>query len=96
MKIKQSRDKLIKAIEKELDDWGFKYYLRFCKQSIDIGEIDEDGWFIPDQIEVEEKWTNKDMAEFIVDDLIDGKLTPILRNYIPRNRQIIRKRRYYE
>ena len=68
------REKLIKDIKKELDDWGFKYYLRFCKQSIDIGEINEDGRFVPDQIEIEEKWTNKDVAEFIVDDLIDGKI----------------------
>ena len=71
MKTKQSRDKLIKDIEDELNAWGFKYYYRFCKQSIDIGEINEDGWFVPDQVEIEEKWTNKDMAEFIVDDLID-------------------------
>ena len=73
-KKEMKRDALIKKIKDELDDWGFKYYLRFCKQSIDIGEINEDGWFVPDQIEVEEKWTNKDMAEFIVDNLIDGKV----------------------
>ena len=74
MKTKQPRDKLIKDIEDELNAWGFKYYYRLCKQSIDIGTIDKDGWFVPDQIEVEEKWTNKDIAEFIVDDLIDGKI----------------------
>ena len=73
-KTKQPRDELIKNIEDKLNAWGFKYYYRLCKQPIGIGTIDKDGWFISDQIEVEEKWTNKDMAEFIVDDLIDGKV----------------------
>ena len=68
------REKLVSDIEKELDAWGFKYYYRLCKQSIDIGTIDKNGWFIPDQVEVEERWTNTDVAEFIVDDLIDDKL----------------------
>ena len=71
---KRKRNKLIKDIEKELDAWGFRYYYRLCKQSIDIGEINEDGWFVPDQVEIEERWTNTDVAEFIVDDLIDGKV----------------------
>ena len=76
---KQPRDKLIKDIEDELNAWGFKYYYRICKQSTDIGTINKDGWFVPDQIEIEEKWNNRDMAEFIVDDLIDGKLKKLVK-----------------
>lgn len=54
--------KKTKEVQKILDGWGFKYYVRHCQQpSKDhYGEL----------LAVVEEWNNESMADFIVRDIL--------------------------
>lgn len=64
-KFSQRQIELSQEIQKELDGWGFQHYVRHCEQS----SKDHYG----ETITVIEDWSNEDMADFIVTDLM--KLT---------------------
>lgn len=59
-----------KAIEQALRAWGFKHYVRHCIQP------DKDHY--GETVSVIEEWSNEDMADFIVTDLL--KLSPRTQN----------------
>jgi len=47
-------------IKKLLDEWGFEKYIRNCKQPDKNSE----------EIDMLEEWTNDDMADFIIDEIL--------------------------
>lgn len=50
------------ALEKGLSEWGFQHYVRYCQQP------SKD--YYGETISVIEDWSNEDIADFIVTDLL--------------------------
>lgn len=63
--------KLAKLLLKRLDDWGFKYHLRDCHQPSGLYDIDENDELAPVDDIVEERWSNKDFIDWLLNE--DGK-----------------------
>ena len=60
------KTKLAKLLTERLENDGFKFHRRWCNQPSDYGQINNEGFFVPNTEYVQEDWKNKEFVDFLL------------------------------
>ena len=60
------KTKLAKLLTERLENDGFKFHRRECKQPSDYGEINDEGFFVPNTEYVKEDWGNREFIDWLL------------------------------